>query len=263
LEARDQLTRLLRIQQLAIDIRQAEEILETAPGRLEEIENHFRERNAEYVAVKERHEALDRDQRERNTELESLEEKRKKLMEDLMQVKNQREYAAMLKEIDSVKAQVADHEEAILTDMEEIEKLKGDLATHEEHIKKEREDVERQRAEVDREVEQARVAIETKTGERATVESELPTGLVAAVSRVEGSRQGIFLTRAENGTCQSCFVRIRPQVFQEIRQATAVHTCDSCHRYLYFEPALQTDDPPQEPGASVPEELGAVDGGAV
>ena len=51
-----------------------------------------------------------------------------------MQVKNQREYAAMLKEIDSVKAQISDHEEAILTDMEEIEKLKVELATHEEHI---------------------------------------------------------------------------------------------------------------------------------
>jgi predicted nucleic acid-binding Zn-ribbon protein len=261
LDARDQLIRLLRIQELAIDVSRANETLESAPRRIEEIEDHFRERNAEYVAIKERHEALTRDQKERNAELATLEEKRKKLMEDLMQVKNQREYAAMLKEIDSVKAQIADHEEAVLTDMEEIEKLTGDLANHEEHIQKEREAVERQRVEVESDVAQAREEIESKSAERASVEAELTPDMVASIRRIEGSRQGIFLTKAENATCQSCFVRVRPQVFQEIRTAAAVHTCESCRRFLYYEPALKADAAPNGAGAAAGEGLGAVDGG--
>jgi predicted nucleic acid-binding Zn-ribbon protein len=261
LEARDQLLRLLRIQELALEMSRAEEIVQSAPERLERIENHFRERNAEYVAVKERHDALDADQRSRNNELGELEEKRKKYMEDLMQVKNQREYAAMLKEIDSVKAQITDHEEAILKDMEEIEKLNGELATHEEHIAKERETVERDREAVESETETARSVIESRSAERSSVESELPRHILSLLRRLEAGRQGIFLAQAENGTCQSCFVRVRPQVFQEIRQATAVHTCESCRRFLYFEPSLkpaaQADAQGSENG------LGAVDGGAV
>ena len=70
-------------------------------------------------------------------------------MEDLMQVKNQREYAAMLNEIDTVKAQISGHEEAILRDMEEIEKLKVELADQEQHIATEREAVAKERAEVE------------------------------------------------------------------------------------------------------------------
>ena len=105
--AKEQLQGLLRIQALAIEIRNAQKIVESAPGRVEEIEGHFRERNAEYVAVKDRFDALETDQKSRSNELTGLEEGKQKYQDDLMKVGNQREYAAMLKEIDAVKAQIA------------------------------------------------------------------------------------------------------------------------------------------------------------
>ena len=55
----------------------------------------------------------------------------------------------------------------------------------------------------------------------------------ATIHRLEPRRQGIFLALADHGTCQSCYVRVRPQVFQEIRTASVVHNCDSCKRFLY------------------------------
>ena len=75
MDAKDNLHRLLRIQELALGIAQANRIVERAPERIEEIENRFRERNAEYVAIKERHDALDQDQRLRSGELERLADK--------------------------------------------------------------------------------------------------------------------------------------------------------------------------------------------
>jgi predicted nucleic acid-binding Zn-ribbon protein len=246
LTAKDQLVRLLRIQELADGIRKAEVVVREAPGKIEEIEGRFRERNAEYVAIKERFDALNMDQTARSGELTELEEKRKKLMDDLMQVQNQREYAAMLKEIDSVKAQIADNEDAILKDMEEIEKLTGELQTHEEHIKVEREAVERERSKVEAASSEANTLIDLQTAERESVESELPPGMVKVIRQLEQTRQGIFLTQAEKGICQCCFVRVRPQVFQEIKQATVVHTCSSCRRYLYHEPSLRPPAQPQD-----------------
>ena len=112
--AKQQLLSLLRIQELANEIRVARRILDEAPQKIEEIEQRFRDRNAEYVAIKDRYEELDLDQRSRSGELVTLEDSKKKFMDDLMQVKNQREYAAMLKEIDMVKAEISGHEEAIL-----------------------------------------------------------------------------------------------------------------------------------------------------
>jgi predicted nucleic acid-binding Zn-ribbon protein len=262
-DSKQQTVSLVKIQHLATERREAKAYVESAPARIEEIENRFRERNAEYVAVKDRYDELDTDQRTRNGELTTLEESRKKYMDDLMQVQNQREYSAMLKEIDIVKARISEHEDAILKDMEELETLKVDLEKHAEHIQEERKLVEKELAEVRARVEESEERIRVCTAERERLESGLPETLVLNIQRVEEMRRGIFLARAEDGTCQSCYVRVRPQVYQEIRQATAIHSCGNCRRFLYYPPTVEADlagesgSEEQAPGVEV------VNGGAV
>jgi predicted nucleic acid-binding Zn-ribbon protein len=261
LDVREQLIRLVRIQEMAQQTAASRRIVDEAPGHLEEIENRFRERNAEYVAVKERFDALEADRNKRSDDLETLEEHRDKYQADLMQVQNQREYAAMLKEIDAVKSQIAENEEAVLKDMEELETVKVELASHEAHINEERKTVERERKAVEEQVAEAHRTIETLEAERARNESDLPAQLAAAIHRLEHGRSGVFLSKAVDGTCQTCYVRVRPQVFQEIRTAVKIHACSNCRRFLYHEPTLVPNACGD--GEKSSSEVEAVDGGAV
>jgi predicted nucleic acid-binding Zn-ribbon protein len=266
LEVKEQLFRLVRLQEIAQGVRAARDLVDGAPGRIEEIEDRFRERNAEYVAIRQRHDALQTDQETRSQELTILEESEKKYMADLMQVQNQREYAAMLKEIDSVKAQISEHEEAVLKDMEEIETVKTELTKHEEHIQEERRQVDAERADVDVAVDQARESIAKLEEERERIESELPRNLVSSIRRLEENRQGLFLSRAEEGVCQSCFVRVRPQGFQEVKLAIKIHFCSNCRRLLYHEPSLKrmaTAANAEGAGDTDSEAVNAVDGRSV
>ena len=271
--SKEQLIRLVRIQELVDTVRQADTVLSAAPGKIEEIENHFRERNAEYVAIRDRFDELELDRETRGSELEVLEENKTKYTDDLMRVKNQKEYSAMLKEIDSVKAQISEHEEAILRDMEEIEKLKGELATHEAHIAQEREAVAAETKRVEQASRDAQKTIDRLTAERRKLETGLPSALLVSVRRLEEKRRGVFLSRAKDGTCQSCYVRVRPQVFQEIKLAAAVHSCENCRRFLFFEPGIQAaiaeagsvpaDQSAAEPPTATDGGVEAVNGGAV
>jgi len=269
LDIGDQLLRLVRLQEVSHEIRAANELVNAAPHRMEEIESRFRERNAEYVAVQQRFDALETDQRTRTVELATLEESRKKYMDDLMGVQNQREYAAMLKEIDAVKSQIAEHEEAILKDMEAIESVTEELKTHADHIQAERELVKQECAEVEAASENAGQVIVRLEEERRRVESELPRNLVSTVRRLEAGRQGRFLSKAEDGICQSCFVRVRPQGFQEVKLALKIHCCSNCKRLLYHEPSLsrlaaaKAEGGSGDSGDPNPNQIEAVDGGAV
>jgi predicted nucleic acid-binding Zn-ribbon protein len=252
------------MQELALEIQAAHAIVDGAPAKIEEAEGRFRERNVEYVALKERFDAIDADRRERSLELATLEETRKHYQDSLMQVKNQREYAAVLKEIDAAKASIGDHEEAILASMEEVETLKTDLEARAAHIESERSIVEKERAEVEAAVAEAQTRIERDAAERAEIESTLPAALVANVLRVEEGRKGLFLVRVERESCSACHVRLRPQVYQEIRQASKIHVCGSCRRYLYTESLftaapVSTSNALNGPGT----ETEAVNGGAV
>ncbi len=93
--------------------------------------------------------------------------------------------------------------------------------------------------------------------QRSQIESELPKPLVATVKRLEAGRQGMFLSKADDGICQSCFVRVRPQGFQEVKLALKIHACSNCKRLLYHEPSLARMAAPDQ-GT-----IEAVNGGAV
>ena len=263
-DARTQLLKLVKMQELALEIQAAHAVVDGAPAKIEEAEGRFRERNAEYVEIKERYDAIDADRSSRSSELATLEETRKHYQDSLMQVKNQREYAAVLKEIDAAKASIGDHEDAILASMDEIESLKTEIEARAAHIETERGIVERERAEVEAAVAEATERIARATAERDEIEKTLPAPLVANVKRVEAGRKGVFLVKVERESCSACHVRMRPQVYQEIRQASKIHVCGSCRRYLYAEAAfapapVSSSAPPPETGNKVE----AVNGGAV
>lgn len=259
MEVKEQLVRMLRIQELVLEMGRHRALIEGAPARIEEIEGRFRERNAEYVALKTRCEELETDQKSRNGELAELEESKKKYTKDLMQVQNQREYSAILKEIDSVKAKIAEHEDAILKAMEEVESLSPQLESFAAHIQTERTQVEEERAKVEAEAEEGKRLLARCDEERRGISSELPPALTANLHRIEELRQGLFLVKVEDGLCQACYVRVRPQVFQEIKAAARIHTCSQCRRFLYFEPALKQRESRENDASGVE----ALDGGAV
>jgi len=264
-EVKQQYLCLLRMQELATVTRQAQAVIDGAPERIAEIEDHFRDRNTEYVALKDRSDELDQDQRARTSEVAELEEHKAKYMADLMQVQNQREYSAMLKEIDEVKARIAEHEDVVLRAMEELEDLRPKLAEFADHIQQERIQVEQQRSQVEAEVRGAEEQIATALAERERLEQDLPVPLLNAVRRIEPQRHGVFLAKIEGGMCQACYVRVRPQALQEIKLLSAVHACSQCRRFLYFAPTLK----PAPAGGKLPDAAGpsveaeAMNGGAV
>jgi predicted nucleic acid-binding Zn-ribbon protein len=52
------------------------------------------------------------------------------------------------------------------------------------------------------------------------------------------------VAEARDGLCTICHVRLRPQVFNELRRNDAIIQCSSCQRILYFaqEGAAATPD---------------------
>ena len=54
---------------------------------------------------------------------------------------------------------------------------------------------------------------------------------------VSRRRNGVAVAEARDGICTICHVRLRPQVFNNVRRNDAIIQCDSCNRILYFVPA--------------------------
>ena len=80
-------------------------------------------------------------------------------------------------------------------------------------------------------------------------------GVLALFERVSQHRKGLAMSEARDGLCTQCHVRLRPQVYNELRRNESVMQCESCSRILFFvPPAVPTPVPgeqsaPAEPGS--------------
>jgi predicted nucleic acid-binding Zn-ribbon protein len=76
-------------------------------------------------------------------------------------------------------------------------------------------------------------ALESYLSERKTIEPIISPDLLPRYERVRKFRGGIGVAPAKDYMCDACKVRLRPQVFQEIRKNDQIIACDACQRVLY------------------------------
>jgi hypothetical protein len=162
-----------------------------------------------------------------------------KFKDQLMEVKTNKEYTAMLKEIEAAQSEVRRLEDRILERMLEHDDFlatqkaaEGRLATDKAMIATERKQIEEETARLERELEET-------TSARARVITEISPGVLSTYETVR-ERRGTAVVEVKGGYCSACHVRIRPQVANDLRRNEIIFQCESCNRILYFPPQAAT-----------------------
>jgi len=65
------------------------------------------------------------------------------------------------------------------------------------------------------------------------MESRIGQDLLSRYRRIADARKGIALAEAKDELCSACHVRIRPQMYAELKLTEIIHSCDSCSRILF------------------------------
>ena len=94
-----------------------------------------------------------------------------------------------------------------------------------------------ERAKLDAERGADQQELEKLAAERQAVAAQVSAGAMQIYVRVAHGRKGLALAEAREGLCSVCHVRLRPQVFNEVRRNDQIIQCDSCTRILYYVPS--------------------------
>ena len=218
--------------------------LNSIPEWMRELHEEHSERKAAIDAVEAESAAADQARREAEAALADAQERQKRYQEQLGKVSTQREYGALLTEIDTTKSQVAESEQAALEATELKEQADANLAELEEAF---RDLDERYNAELAKwESEKPSVAdsirdLKTRSEE---LRAEIPRNVLMLFDRLYERNAGAALarirqTKVARGNamwhCEACSYNVRPQVLVEIRNQGSLSQCDSCKRILYWE----------------------------
>jgi uncharacterized protein len=238
------LQHLIQLQDLDLSAERVRRRIADLPGAQAALEKRLADRSAAVADVKERITGSQAARREIEKELAFVQGRLSRFKDQLMEVKTNKEYQAMQHEISTAEQSVRSHEDRLLDRMEEAEVLAAELKaaqaaleTEQSEIAQERQQLEAERVDLERET--ARL-----TTERARISSKLSPEAIALFDHVARNRKGLALSEARDGHCSQCHVRLRPQIFNEVRRNDSLIQCESCSRILYFLTAAAAASPP-------------------
>ncbi len=232
------LRNLIALQDLEQKIADLQRQISEVPTKIQQSQEELEQLKKAHSDRVEQSQELTKRRRAHEGTVELLRGKLSKLKDQLMTVKTNKEYTAMLHEIQMAEDQIRAEEDKVLEIMEESETMEmelkraekelkaksGDLVTH---IRRCEESVPGLQADVNK-------LLEQKAAMEATIEEEL----LARYRRIADARKGIALAEAKDELCTACHVRIRPQVYADVLRTETIYACDSCSRLLFSREAL-------------------------
>ena len=240
------LQNILELQTALSGLREAEQRLHGIPDWMRELHDEHERRKAEIQTTEASAEEAAKERRTAEAAVQDAQEKLKKYQQQINKVSTQREYGALLQEIDTVKGQITSQEEQAFSSLERSEQAQKDLAALRESF---REIEERYATEMTRwEAEKPGIArqVEDFKSRIADLKKALPKPLVSQFERIldrypAGATAAVRLITDRPGQkqrewhCSACNYRVRPQVVVEIRNGSSLVQCESCKRILFFE----------------------------
>jgi predicted nucleic acid-binding Zn-ribbon protein len=240
------LERLIKLQQLVSTLEEARQRIDAHPERLADADVRLAEATQHVEAAKKRF----KDSQDVRCELEKeaavFQGRISKFKGQLSAVKTNREYQAMQHETATAEQDLSTVEEKVLEQMMDADVIVADITKAEAALAGQTKEVTVEKAALEQELVAVQASLAEATARRETLLVEMEPRLVALFEQVANVRKGIAICSTRDGLCSVCHVRLRPQVFQQVRANDGIVQCDYCNRILYYiSPPL-----PAEPAAT-------------
>ena len=227
------LKHLIRIQSIDLAVQDIQSSVEKFPVISKALDIKLSDAQAALTAAQEKSKNNVATRKKLEGEVGVFESKISKYREQMLSVKSNEEYRLLQKEIEHAQKEIRGVEDRILTLMMEAESSQADIKAAEARLKEDQQRVNQERKELESSHAKEISALESYLRERKEIATQISDELLPRYERVRKFRGGIGISAAKDEVCVVCQVRIRPQVFQNIRKNDQIIACDACQRILY------------------------------
>ena len=218
-------TRLLEIEEIKGDlpniVKKTEQLVQNLKKSVDENKNFIAE--------------IDKNVRELSAKINDSNEKLKKYKDQLYLVKSNKEYDALMLEIDHIKEFL----DVVETNILDLEEKKSEL---EEKNKSNTLDIESNQEYLNESTLELKDTMSSTKNEekdlnlqRDDLVKNIDNNFISSYERLRGARRGNAMVPLNRGACGNCFNQLPPQMVIEVKQNNSIKNCDSCGVFLYYE----------------------------
>jgi predicted nucleic acid-binding Zn-ribbon protein len=202
------------------------------------LESHLRKLEADKAALS----ANQKDRKKLEGDIQVHQQKISKLRDQMLGAKNNEQYKAFQNEIEYAEKEIRTAEDRILELMTKSEALDGNVKLAEAALKAERQHVDAETAQARERTAADQAQLEQLQTERKEAAAKLSPTARSAYDRLKKKHHGIVSAEATGGRCSACQITLRPQFFQDLRKGEQLMFCESCGRFLHYNPPVNVED---------------------
>ena len=232
---RNDLELLLKLQVIDYDLGELERSKDYLPDMMENLNREIQDAKQKVVDTAGALEEAKVTRKKLELEVHVKESELQKYQQQMMSIKTNREYDALVAEIDGIKAAISTNETELLKTMEYIEQLEKEIVIWREKEASIVDNNQKQLQVLQEKMDSIGDKVSEKRGSREEIIHNISAPVMSTYERVRKGRGGRAVVVVKKKACSSCFKSLTPKKIQEIRRADHVHTCDYCGCLLYWD----------------------------
>ena len=226
---------LVRLQYIDTKLKDLDDLLGDLPSKVEELDTKEQSIKNELDENKQNLKILGIEINKKELDLNDISTKIEKLKDQLYLVTNNKQYDALMVEIDHLKEQQSSCKTESIKLMDEKEKTIENIKNMESNLEVLSKDLVERRKKLKSAISDSADQKSDLENMRAKELEEIANNILSIYDNVSQARDGIAVVPLVGSGCGGCGAHVPPQKVTEIRAKSGIHRCDMCGRFLYQE----------------------------
>ena len=227
-----------RLQALDTEIAELQREVAALPKHIAQIEKaldgHVRRLEADRAALS----ANQKERKRLEDDVKVQEQKISKLRDQMLGAKTNEQYRAFQNEIEYCQKEIRKYEDRILDLMGESEPLEANVKKAEAALQQEKKQVEAEKTTAREATAKDEKRLNELQSDRDDVVKKVPPRVYTAYQRIRKKWHGSAVAEVLEGRCSACQIMLRPQFFQDLKRGDDLMFCESCGRFLFYNPPV-------------------------
>jgi hypothetical protein len=236
-----QLSYLIELQKLDLNIDKINFKKKELPEKIAQMDEEFATYVTNMDESKKKYEELNKRHSEQEDKLRRGIDSLKKTKERLLEVKTNKEYQAILKEIETIENKNSENEDEIISALEELDHVRIELKAREKDFDAYRLQYEKEKKKIEGEISQLDIDLSDCMQLNKDLRKQIRKELLKKYETIKAKRNGLAVVLVWKEVCGGCHMNIPPQLYIELQMSTDLLSCPNCNRIIYWFNQDKTD----------------------
>jgi len=230
-----QINTLVELQSIDLEKTRIQSFLKDIPSRINEMEARLSEFERSIIEKEAALSEVKKEYRALESDVQMNQAKIRKSNEKLISVKTNKEYQAILKEIEDINKINSGVEDEMLKKLDFLDGEEKSVSEGRFELEKMQSRVMEEKESINKEEVQKKKRLDSLLSSWQEISSKVDPEIMKRFNIVRGQTNGNAVSAVINSVCQGCNMNIPPQMYNELQRCNSLELCPWCHRIIFWQ----------------------------